>query len=223
MVDLFKIILWDHPLTDDEILSIWRGELVKGGMDELSLKARLLNSYNWYILIRELGIEEAQQLLKPEIIERLYPSSLRRSYHYAASVLHERQLHRVVQQATWINDVSYRKSDPIATDLFHQTDTIENIGSNKLCALSRNEPKDIADILYIEQMFTPHWPSMVDDAKKKELSVNEVEVAAHIGMYPVDLLRSVRWITEPNYETFPDQLRTIAEKILRPEETMYNQ
>jgi len=87
MLDLFRKILWDHPLTDDDILRIWRGELVKDGVDEISLKARLLNSYNWYVLTKELGSEDALQLLKPEIIERLYPKSLRRSYHYAASLL----------------------------------------------------------------------------------------------------------------------------------------
>lgn len=87
MLDLFKKILWDHPLTDEEILHIWRGEQSIGGMDALTLKARLLNSYNWYILIKELGRDEAIHLLQPEIIELLYPSSLRQSYHYAASLL----------------------------------------------------------------------------------------------------------------------------------------
>jgi len=121
----------------------------------------------------------------------------------------------VTLKLEWINDVPFRKGYPVVTDLFHRTDTIENISSNKLCALGRNEPKDIADILYIDQMFSPHWPSMIEDAQKKELSVNEIEVAAQIGMYPVELLRSVRWIDEPNYDIIPDQLKAIAEKVLR--------
>lgn len=115
----------------------------------------------------------------------------------------------------WINDVPFRKGEPVASDLFQRTDTVENICSNKLCALNRHEPKDIADIVYIEHLFSPNWPMMIEDAKKKDISVNEVEVAAHIGMYPVEQLRSVRWITEPDYEQLPVTLRTIAKKILQ--------
>lgn len=88
MLPLLKKVLWDYELTDTEILAILNGELVKGGMDEFKLKARLLNSYNWYTLVNQLGFDEARKLLKPEIIRLLYPKSLQISYNYAASVLH---------------------------------------------------------------------------------------------------------------------------------------
>lgn len=89
MLHLLKKILWDYELTDQEILSIYAGELEKGGMNELKLKARLLNSYNWYTLIREMGLSNASKLLKPEIISQLYPKSLQKKYSYAAGLLRE--------------------------------------------------------------------------------------------------------------------------------------
>ncbi len=87
MITLAKKILWDYKLSDEEILLIYSGELEKGGMNEFKLKARLLNSYNWYTLIKELGFQEAKQLLKPEIIQFLYPKKLQKSYSYAAALL----------------------------------------------------------------------------------------------------------------------------------------
>ena len=87
MLQLIKPILWDYQLSDEEIMRIYHGVLVTGGMNEVKLKARLLNSYNWYTLIKELGLNEAKQLLKPEIIRNLYPKALQESYRYAARVL----------------------------------------------------------------------------------------------------------------------------------------
>ena len=87
MLHLVKKVIWDYQLSDEEIMGIYRGDLVVGGMNEVKLKARVLNSYNWYTLIKELGFEEAKALLKPEIIRFLYPNSLKKMYTYAARVL----------------------------------------------------------------------------------------------------------------------------------------
>ena len=115
----------------------------------------------------------------------------------------------------FINDVDFRKGNPIKTKLFFQTDTIENIASNKISALSRNEPKDIADILFIEKMSKPTWPSIIKDAKEKDLSVNEVEVALLLGNYNLQLLNRVQWITPPDLDICKNILSDISKKILR--------
>jgi hypothetical protein len=87
MLRLIKGVLWDYNLTDEEILRIYQGDLVVGGMNDVKLKARLLNSYSWYTLVKELGFDDAKELLKPEIISFLYPKSLQKIYQYAAQVL----------------------------------------------------------------------------------------------------------------------------------------
>jgi hypothetical protein len=88
MKKLLKNVLWDYQLTEEEVERIYRGDLALGGMDETKLKARLLNTYNWYTLVRELGFKEARALLRPDIIRFLYPKALQESYAYAARVLH---------------------------------------------------------------------------------------------------------------------------------------
>jgi predicted nucleotidyltransferase component of viral defense system len=116
-----------------------------------------------------------------------------------------------------INDVGFRKGKAEPTSLFFNTDTVENIASNKISALNRNEPKDIADILYIEKLYSPSWPEIIEDAKQKDLSVNEIEIASLIGEYNVELLSNVRWIQPPNMEECNELLIRIARKILKGE------
>jgi hypothetical protein len=89
MLHLAKKVLWDYKISDEEILLIYRGQLEMGGMNEYKLKARLLNSFNWYTLIKELGFNEAKLLLKPEIIKNLFPKDLQKKYTYAAGLLRE--------------------------------------------------------------------------------------------------------------------------------------
>lgn len=89
MLYLIKKVLWDYQLTDEDVIRIYKGDLAIGGMNDVKLKARLLNSFNWYTLIKELGFNEAKELLQPDIIKFLYPRALQESYKYAARVLYK--------------------------------------------------------------------------------------------------------------------------------------
>jgi len=48
-----------------------------------------------------------------------------------------------------INDIPFHSGNLIETNLFSKTDSIENILSNKISAVSRDESKDFADLLFI--------------------------------------------------------------------------
>lgn len=43
MLSLIKKALWDYEFTDEEIIGIYQGDLIIGGMNDVKLKARLLN------------------------------------------------------------------------------------------------------------------------------------------------------------------------------------
>ena len=66
--------------------------------------------------------------------------------------------------------------------------------SNKLCALSRREPKDLADILTIARRFSFTWPEIFSEARQKDLWVDPLEVARIIDELTVDLLTAVKWV-----------------------------
>jgi len=53
----------------------------------------------------------------------------------------------------FINNVSFRSDVPVKTILYRLTDTLRNILSNKISALSRLAAKDVSDIVYISQKY----------------------------------------------------------------------
>ena len=72
-------------------------------------------------------------------------------------------------------------------ELFHQLDNWQNIRYNKISALSRNEPKDLAYILFI--------------CKKVEFSwVEEIKISRTIMNWSINSLEKVNRAILPNYE-----------------------
>ncbi len=154
-------------------------------------------------------VEKLYQCLKASFNENLI--NLIDSAHFHRWVIKNNDITLKIEM---INDVGFRKGTPVSTTLFYQTDTWENIASNKISALNRNEPKDIADLIFIENAYQPHWPSIIEDAKAKDLSVNEIEAAAYIGNFNFELLNTVRWIKNPEITECKTTAEHIAKKIL---------
>jgi len=94
----------------------------------------------------------------------------------------------------FVNDVIYHYGDFEAAHFFHKIDSWRNIISNKLSAVSRLEPKDIADLLFIAKKFAFEWPDIMEEAKNKDLWVEPLNVSRIIKEFPVDLFDSVKWI-----------------------------
>ena len=95
----------------------------------------------------------------------------------------------------FVNDVIYHYGDFEVAHFFNKIDSWRNILSNKLCAVSRLEPKDIADLLFIAKKFAFEWPDIMEEAKNKDLWVEPLNVSRIIKEFPVDLFDSVKWIT----------------------------
>lgn len=66
-----------------------------------------------------------------------------------------------------VNDVSYHSGGFFENDRYHKIDNERNILSNKVTALQRNAPKDVADILYLSFKYNFNWMDIIEDAKKK--------------------------------------------------------
>ena len=88
-----------------------------------------------------------------------------------------------------------------------------NILSNKLCAVSRLEPKDIADLLFIAKNFAFEWPDIVEEAKNKDLWVEPLNVSRIIKEFPVDLFDSVKWITPVAQKKLSKELHQMHDDI----------
>lgn len=120
----------------------------------------------------------------------------------------------VTLKVEFINDVTFHAGEIIATPLYYRTDNKENILSNKISALSRNEEKDIADILFLSMDFDFSWPEIISFAKEKDMWVNELDVSKHIHDFEISRLENVKWIKRPVIEHLNDLRLKISRDIL---------
>lgn len=113
----------------------------------------------------------------------------------------------------FVNDVIYHYGDFEAAHFFNKIDSWRNILSNKLCAVSRLEPKDIADLLFIAKKFDFEWPDIMEEAKNKDLWVEPLNVSRIIKEFPVDLFDSVKWITPVAQKKLSKELHQMHDDI----------
>ena len=113
----------------------------------------------------------------------------------------------------FINDVAFHYGDLQEATFYPRIDHWRNILSIKLCALSRQEPKDMADILLIAQSFPFLWQEIFSEARQKDLWVEPLEIARTIEEFPVDLLAAVKWEQPVDPDACTTALKTLHSDI----------
>jgi Nucleotidyl transferase AbiEii toxin, Type IV TA system len=113
----------------------------------------------------------------------------------------------------FVNDVIYHYGGFEAADFFPKIDSWRNILSNKLCAISRSEPKDIADLLFIAKNFSFEWPEIIEEAKNKDLWVDPLDVSRIIQEFPINLFDTVKWMKPVDRETLGNELEQMHDDI----------
>jgi len=94
-------------------------------------------------------------------------------------------------------------------------DNPANILSNKLgTILSRNEPKDIYDIVSISEAYSFNWKNVYLQTLKKQVT-NETDIGMRIAAFPVQWLDNQTWLkTDFEQNGFSEKLRIISNEIL---------
>jgi predicted nucleotidyltransferase component of viral defense system len=122
---------------------------------------------------------------------------------------------QLVLKIDFINDVPFHFGGFERFDFFANVDNWRNILSNKICALSRMEPKDYADILFIAKKFPFIWENIIEEAKNKDLWVEPIEISKMIKEFPVKHLNPIKWVTQPDLKHTQGFLALISEDILK--------
>lgn len=109
--------------------------------------------------------------------------------------------------ATRVGETIYYRSIPLDNPL--------NILANKFGAmLSRDETKDIFDIVTLAEHYAFNWEVVYRLALKKHI-MNEQDVLKRITTFPVSWLPEQRWLKEPvNTKDFKQKLDTISRDFL---------
>ena len=113
----------------------------------------------------------------------------------------------------FINDVEFRYGDIVQFPIFYRIDNWRNILSNKVCALSRLETKDIVDILYLAQKYQFSWEEIIVEARKKDMWVSPIESAKIIDEFPIDQLETIKWIEPVEFENLRNKLAILHDEI----------
>jgi len=114
----------------------------------------------------------------------------------------------------FVNDVLFHTGEIQSADLFHRVDSWENILSNKICALSRDEAKDVADLIFLSMRYTFAWEAVIDWARQKDTWVNEIEISQFIHEFDVRRLSRINWIKKPEYTDMQDACKVIARDMI---------
>ncbi|MDO9580816.1 MAG: nucleotidyl transferase AbiEii/AbiGii toxin family protein [Bacteroidales bacterium] len=90
-----------------------------------------------------------------------------------------------------------------------------NILANKLGAmLSRDEAKDVFDIVLLAANYSFNWETVYEHATNKQL-MNEEDVLMRLTTFPVDWLQEQRWLKNPvDLPAFKEKLERIADDFL---------
>jgi len=113
-----------------------------------------------------------------------------------------------------VNDVAERWGAPILAGTI-PVDTVGNILANKLTAiLSRDEPKDVFDLVSISSTFSFNWGDVFVYAMQKTI-IAEPDVLMRLTTFPVALLEGQQWLKNPvNLPDFKEKLNRIADDFL---------
>ncbi|MDY6793302.1 MAG: nucleotidyl transferase AbiEii/AbiGii toxin family protein [Thermodesulfobacteriota bacterium] len=114
----------------------------------------------------------------------------------------------------FVNDVLFHTGEIQSANLFHRIDSWENLLSNKICALSRDEAKDFSDLIFLSMKYNFTWETMINYARQKDTWVNEIEVSQSVYNFDTKRLIKINWIKEPDYKTIQDVCKIIAKDII---------
>ena len=114
----------------------------------------------------------------------------------------------------FVNDIARHYGDFETNEHLGIIDGWQNILSNKLTALFRFEPKDIADIWVISCHKKFSWKSIINEAKSKEAGVEPEVIFNILKSFPIAQLQLIKWIVKPDYVKIENDLSIIAEDIL---------
>ncbi|KAA0258781.1 nucleotidyl transferase AbiEii/AbiGii toxin family protein [Deferribacter autotrophicus] len=111
-------------------------------------------------------------------------------------------------------DVKFRIDKPYYDKRFGLVDSWKNILVNKIGALYRFEPKDIADIWIISKNFTFDWRLIFKYATQKDIGIDTQTIYEIISTIPKEFLMSLKWSSDEYEKEIYDDLQIIASDII---------
>lgn len=112
--------------------------------------------------------------------------------------------------------------DYYSPEKFSKVDNQRNILSNKISILSRQEPKDIADIWFICKNLDFKWDEIIYEAGQKKV-VEEIFIVECLRTFQQKKLADIKWTKDINIRDFKRDSEIIIENIITKSENKLKQ
>ncbi len=113
----------------------------------------------------------------------------------------------------FVNDVARHYGEFENNGRLGSIDSWRNILSNKISALFRFEPKDVADIWTLSKTKHFEWKSIIEESKTKEAGVEPEIIFNILRSFPVEKFDIVRWVQKPRYEEVKNEIAILADDL----------
>jgi hypothetical protein len=150
----------------------------------------------------------------PGSILRIDKKKVRRSQHFTQIFVYPDN-GDIQLKIDLVNDISYRVGDVVTHRQLGRIDTWRNILSNKLAALYRYEPKDIADIWIIARNKRFSWKTVLDEAKEKDAGLEPLAIVEILKTFPNEKIDTIKWVVCPDKRLFQSDLSKIGDDIFK--------
>jgi len=154
-------------------------------------------------------------LVSESVIQQLAGLSLQ--INHKSEFYYSFQIEKILK-IELVNDVAAHFGEINSHTIFSRIDNPINILSNKITALiSRDEPKDIADIWIITQNNKINWPQIFTDASSKAIGIFPPTVAERLETFPLELLDQIKWVEgkQPDVAAFKTDINQLTSEILK--------
>lgn len=98
-------------------------------------------------------------------------------------------------------------------EAFSRVDNLRNILSNKITAISRLEPKDVADTWFICKNLSFSWDQIIHEAEQKA-AIEELMVFDLLKTFPREMFHKIRWVNPINIDDFDKDRQVILADLL---------
>jgi hypothetical protein len=85
--------------------------------------------------------------------------------------------------------------------------------SNKITAITRLEPKDVADIWFICKKLSFKWDEIIREADQKE-AIEELMVFDLLITFPTHMFQQIRWIAPIKTEDFENDRQIMLQDLV---------
>lgn len=143
------------------------------------------------------------------------PKRFRSFEGYVQLYLKHRLGHNLIElKVEFVNDIAYRVGEPLESRGLGRIDTWENILSNKITALYRFAPKDVADLWAIARSFPFDWKDVFKHVHCKIEGVYPEDVSEVFRTVPSGVFDGLAWAPSCDWSSIHSDLAIMAEDIL---------